>query len=170
LLSAFGFQAFSPTFAVLFGLEVYTGAVQRVEYYPLRDKFKGPGRLINGCSSIGRVAVSKTVGWEFESLHPCLGFRIDLKSKIFKELYRIKWLFSLSRIQPLQKAETMEKLKNYVVESWDEITSKVTWSKFSELQGSAILVLVASTIFALVIGGIDWMFKTGLTWLYTVNK
>ena len=25
----------------------------------------------NGCSSIGRVAVSKTVGWEFESLHPC---------------------------------------------------------------------------------------------------
>jgi len=70
----------------------------------------------------------------------------------------------------LQKAETMEKLKNYVVESWDEITSKVTWSKFSELQGSAILVLVASTIFALVIGGIDWMFKTGLTWLYTVNK
>ena len=24
-----------------------------------------------GCSSIGRVAVSKTVGWEFESLHPC---------------------------------------------------------------------------------------------------
>jgi len=70
----------------------------------------------------------------------------------------------------LQKAETMEKLKNYVVESWDEITSKVTWSKFSELQGSAILVLVASTIFALVIGGIDWIFKTGLTWLYTVNK
>jgi hypothetical protein len=26
---------------------------------------------LNGCSSIGRVAVSKTVGWEFESLHPC---------------------------------------------------------------------------------------------------
>ena len=27
--------------------------------------------ITNGCSSIGRVAVSKTVGWEFESLHPC---------------------------------------------------------------------------------------------------
>jgi hypothetical protein len=24
-----------------------------------------------GCSSIGRVVVSKTIGWEFESLHPC---------------------------------------------------------------------------------------------------
>ena len=64
----------------------------------------------------------------------------------------------------------MEKLKNYVVESWDELTNKVTWSKFSELQGSAILVLVASTIFALVIGGMDWVFRTGLTWFYTVNK
>jgi hypothetical protein len=26
---------------------------------------------IDGCSSIGRVVVSKTIGWEFESLHPC---------------------------------------------------------------------------------------------------
>jgi hypothetical protein len=25
----------------------------------------------HGCSSIGRVVVSKTIGWEFESLHPC---------------------------------------------------------------------------------------------------
>jgi preprotein translocase subunit SecE len=64
----------------------------------------------------------------------------------------------------------MEKLKNYIVESWDEIKNKMTWSKYSELQGSAILVLVASTVFALIIGGIDWVFKTGLTWLYTVNN
>ena len=27
--------------------------------------------IIYGCSSIGRVAVSKTVGWGFESSHPC---------------------------------------------------------------------------------------------------
>jgi preprotein translocase subunit SecE len=60
----------------------------------------------------------------------------------------------------------MEKLKTYIVESWDEIRNKVTWSKFSELQGSAILVLVASTVFALIIGGIDWVFKTGLYWFY----
>jgi preprotein translocase subunit SecE len=60
----------------------------------------------------------------------------------------------------------MEKLKTYIVESWDEIKNKVTWSKFSELQGSAVLVLVASTVFALVIGAIDWVFKTGLHWFY----
>jgi preprotein translocase subunit SecE len=60
----------------------------------------------------------------------------------------------------------MEKLRSYIGESWKEITTKVTWSKYSELQGSAILVLVASTIFAVVIGAIDWVFKTGLQWFY----
>ncbi len=60
----------------------------------------------------------------------------------------------------------MEKLKSYFTESWDEIKNKVSWSKYSELQSSAILVLVASAIFALVIGGIDWVFKTGVQWFY----
>ena len=64
----------------------------------------------------------------------------------------------------------MEKLTNYVVESWDEIKNKVTWSKYSELQSSAMLVLVASTLFALIIGAIDWVFRTGLQWFYTVNN
>ena len=61
----------------------------------------------------------------------------------------------------------MEKLTTYLSESWDEIRNKVTWSKFSELQSSAILVLVASTIFALIIGAIDWVFKTGLQAFYS---
>ncbi|MCZ8217381.1 MAG: preprotein translocase subunit SecE [Cyclobacteriaceae bacterium] len=60
----------------------------------------------------------------------------------------------------------MEKITTYFSESWDEIKNKVSWTKFSELQSSAILVLVASTIFALVIGAIDWVFKSGLEWFY----
>jgi preprotein translocase subunit SecE len=60
----------------------------------------------------------------------------------------------------------MQKIGNYFAESWEEIKNKVSWSSYSELQGSAILVLVASTLFALVIGAIDWMFKTGLQWFY----
>jgi preprotein translocase subunit SecE len=60
----------------------------------------------------------------------------------------------------------MQKIKNYVLESWDEVKNKVTWSKFSELQGSAILVLVATAIFSLVIGAIDWVFNAGLQWFY----
>ncbi|MBL7835535.1 MAG: preprotein translocase subunit SecE [Cyclobacteriaceae bacterium] len=61
----------------------------------------------------------------------------------------------------------MQKIGNYFAESWDEMKNKVSWSSYSELQGSAILVLVASTIFALVIGAVDWVFKTGLQWFYS---
>jgi preprotein translocase subunit SecE len=60
----------------------------------------------------------------------------------------------------------MQKIGNYFAESFDEIKNKVSWSSYSELQSSAILVLVASTIFALIIGAVDWVFKTGLQWFY----
>ncbi len=60
----------------------------------------------------------------------------------------------------------MQKIGNYFAESWSEIKNKVSWSTYSELQSSAILVLVASTIFALVIGAMDWVFKTGLEFFY----
>ncbi|GIV36652.1 MAG: protein translocase subunit SecE [Cyclobacteriaceae bacterium] len=60
----------------------------------------------------------------------------------------------------------MERLKNYVAESWEEIRHKVSWTSYKELQSSAILVLVASTIFALVIGAMDWVFNKGLEWFY----
>ncbi len=60
----------------------------------------------------------------------------------------------------------MEKIKAYLLDSLDEVRNKVSWPKFSELQGSAILVLVASLIFALVIGVIDLGFKNALAWFY----
>jgi preprotein translocase subunit SecE len=60
----------------------------------------------------------------------------------------------------------MNKVKDYIMDSIDEIRSKVTWPKFSELQSSAILVLVASLIFAIVIGAIDISFKELLARYY----
>jgi preprotein translocase subunit SecE len=60
----------------------------------------------------------------------------------------------------------MEKVKTYILDSIDEIRNKVSWPKFSELQSSAILVLVASLIFAIVIGIVDLGFKEALTWFY----
>ena len=61
----------------------------------------------------------------------------------------------------------MEKVKAYLLDSIDEVRNKVSWPKFSELQASAILVLVASLIFALVIGLIDLGFKNALAWFYS---
>jgi preprotein translocase subunit SecE len=60
----------------------------------------------------------------------------------------------------------MEKVKAYILESIDEVRNKVSWPKFNELQASAVLVLVASLIFALVIGGIDFGFSNALAWFY----
>jgi preprotein translocase subunit SecE len=43
----------------------------------------------------------------------------------------------------------------FVKESYEEMTQKVTWPTWGELQNSAVLVLVASLIIALVIWGMD---------------
>ncbi|MCG8310380.1 MAG: preprotein translocase subunit SecE [Cytophagales bacterium] len=60
----------------------------------------------------------------------------------------------------------MLKLKKFIVESVDELRNKVTWSKFSELQNSSVLVLVASLIFAIIIGAIDFVFDNIMSWFY----
>jgi preprotein translocase subunit SecE len=57
-------------------------------------------------------------------------------------------------------------LKNFVLESYDEMINKVTWPKYSFLQNSAVLVLVASLIFALFIGAVDLGFENIMNWFY----
>jgi preprotein translocase subunit SecE len=58
------------------------------------------------------------------------------------------------------------KLKKFILESIEELRNKVTWPKFNELQSSSVLVLVASLIFALIIGAIDFVFDNIMTWFY----
>ncbi|MES2419565.1 MAG: preprotein translocase subunit SecE [Bacteroidota bacterium] len=43
----------------------------------------------------------------------------------------------------------------FIKESYDEMTHKVTWPTWGELQNSAVLVLVASLIIAAVIFAMD---------------
>ncbi len=50
--------------------------------------------------------------------------------------------------------------------SVDEMTNNVTWSKYSELQSSTILVIIASLVFAMVIGLVDYLFKNGMQSIY----
>ena len=49
----------------------------------------------------------------------------------------------------------MANVSTYIKESWEELTQKVTWPTWRELQSSAILVLVASIIIALLIFVMD---------------
>ena len=43
----------------------------------------------------------------------------------------------------------------FIKESYEEMTQKVTWPTWGELQNSAVLVLVASVIIALIVSGMD---------------
>ena len=49
----------------------------------------------------------------------------------------------------------MAKVSEYIKESYIELTQKVTWPTWKELQSSAILVLIAALIIALIIMVMD---------------
>jgi preprotein translocase subunit SecE len=49
----------------------------------------------------------------------------------------------------------MANVTEYIKESYIELTEKVTWPTWRELQSSAVLVLVAAVIIALVVLGMD---------------
>jgi len=51
-------------------------------------------------------------------------------------------------------------------ESYDELMHKVSWPTWQELQGSAIVVSVASLIIALVVFAMDEVFRNILIQFY----
>ncbi|MDB5127567.1 preprotein translocase subunit SecE [Mucilaginibacter sp.] len=61
----------------------------------------------------------------------------------------------------------MASVTEYIKESYIELTQKVTWPTWRELQNSAVLVLVAAIIIALVIFGMDQIIGFVLNKFYT---
>jgi preprotein translocase subunit SecE len=49
----------------------------------------------------------------------------------------------------------MSKIGTYIAETKEELFEKVTWPTWPELQSSAILVMIASTIIGLIVWGMD---------------
>lgn len=60
----------------------------------------------------------------------------------------------------------MKKLINYVHEAYIELKEKVTWPTRQELQASAVVVLVASFIIALVVSIMDLAFSNVMQGIY----
>lgn len=60
----------------------------------------------------------------------------------------------------------MNKFVQFLKDSYAEMTENVSWSTFKELQQSSVLVLVASLIFAIVIGLVDAGFNKVLEVVY----
>ena len=59
----------------------------------------------------------------------------------------------------------MKKFFNYCKVCYDELAHKVTWPTSKELTGSAVLVLTASLIIALVVWAMDSVFKAFMTYI-----
>jgi preprotein translocase subunit SecE len=60
----------------------------------------------------------------------------------------------------------MSKFKEYINETTDELVNKVSWPTWSELQSSAVVVMVASVIIAIVVFAMDFTFNKGMEAIY----
>ncbi|HBX50782.1 MAG: preprotein translocase subunit SecE [Bacteroidetes bacterium RIFOXYA12_FULL_35_11] len=62
----------------------------------------------------------------------------------------------------------MKKIKLYIEETYKELMQKVSWPSWSELQNSAIIVMVASLVIAVVIYLMDTSFSNLLKLVYNM--
>ncbi len=62
----------------------------------------------------------------------------------------------------------MSKIGTYVKESYKELTTKVTWPTWDKLQSSALLVMVATLILAVVIWLIDFVINAVMAGIYSI--
>jgi preprotein translocase subunit SecE len=60
----------------------------------------------------------------------------------------------------------MEKITTYFQEAYDELLNKVSWPTWSELQESAVIVLITALIISFIVLGIDLSFKEVTQLLY----
>ncbi len=60
------------------------------------------------------------------------------------------------------------KFIQYVKDSYQELVEKVTWPTFSQLQSSAIVVMIASLLFALIIVAMDLTFENLMKAIYSI--
>jgi preprotein translocase subunit SecE len=59
-------------------------------------------------------------------------------------------------------------IKGYFQETYTELVHKVTWPTWAELQNSAVLVMVTTLIFALIVAGMDFIFHKGMQLVYSL--
>ena len=59
-------------------------------------------------------------------------------------------------------------IKGYFKESFTELVHKVTWPTWNELQNSAVLVMVATLIIALIVAAMDAGFSRIMEFIYSL--
>lgn len=62
----------------------------------------------------------------------------------------------------------MSKIGTYVKESYKELTTKVSWPSWAELQNSAVLVMVVTLILTIIIWLMDLVIRNVMTSIYSL--
>lgn len=62
----------------------------------------------------------------------------------------------------------MRKFINYCKESFKELTKKVSWPSWQKLQSSALLVMLATVIIAVILWIMDFAFQHLMSLIYTL--
>lgn len=60
----------------------------------------------------------------------------------------------------------MSKVTNYVRDSYKELTEKVTWPNWEQLQQSTMIVLVATLLITALVWIMDFIAAGGLNFIY----
>ncbi len=60
----------------------------------------------------------------------------------------------------------MSKVGTYIKESYKELTQKVSWPSWAQLQSSAAVVMVATVVIAALVFVMDLAFKNLMTGIY----
>jgi len=58
------------------------------------------------------------------------------------------------------------KLGSYLRETYNELVHKVSWPTWKDLQSSAIIVMVAALVFALIVFVMDFSFENLMGFIY----
>ena len=69
-------------------------------------------------------------------------------------------------LKEIIKKSTDMKIVENVKESYNELVHKVSWPTRKELAQSAVIVLIASIILALIVWLMDWCFESIMTFVY----
>ncbi|MFT4971707.1 MAG: preprotein translocase subunit SecE, partial [Saprospiraceae bacterium] len=64
---------------------------------------------------------------------------------------------------------TMDRLKLYIKESYNELVNKVTWPSLASLQQTTVVVIVGSIILTGIVAIMDGVWKNLLTTIYDLG-
>ena len=60
------------------------------------------------------------------------------------------------------------KIKAYIQETWNELIHKVSWPTWSDLQNSAVVVMIGTVIISLIIFAMDISFRNIMEMIYSL--